>query len=725
MKLLNALLAVALCAAVAEARPDSAAKGPKPKPGKDAPPNILFVILDDVGIDQMETFGFGGATAPPTPTITDIADEGVRFSNTWAMPACTTSRAAVFEGRFPFRTNVLGALGADDLANSMVSPYEVTLPKLLARRGYESALFGKFHITLEGNDPSGLAAPHALGWNFYMGWTDETGDPSSIDTTAGGVGDTGQYSCGFVPSAAAGGADTGACYMADGRCRKMKAKKNGVPPGRLCRDRGGIFDPNERCRKETPDYIAFDNYSGHYVSPYTYNHPDGRVEQVPPTDPRARAFRADIVVDETVSWIEKQPKGKPWMATVSFSSDHTPLMHPPVADSVPGVQVESDADCSTTQVQRQLSNMMISHMDQQIARLLVELKLARRTESGTLEYDPNRTDTMIVILGDNGSLGTTIKAPFNPQRAKGTTYQGGVWVPLVVAGPLVNGDSRSVPHMVNVTDLYALFGEIAGIDDVTEEVDRPIDAQPMLPYLTNAGEESIRDWNYTEIGLNLQANHAINGPCQIGGSCTQIPVSKGVCEDNNGIWWGDKHDAPETAGAPEEGFLYCCEVSAHLIEQGCEIGTRGCPLLISPLATRSIRNDKYKVIRNQTKSYISQEEPCRDEAPPEFYEISETPPIPLLDNGDDELLQGPLTAEQQQNYEELSDQMDALLASEPVCVGDGNLDLVIDQADLDEWARYAVPQGTGGSSWYDFDIDGDTDEDDRAVIEANLGTDCH
>ncbi len=122
-------------------------------------PNILFVIMDDVGIDQMQVFGYGGETPPSTPNIAQIAGAGIRFSNTWSMPACTTSRAVFFDGRFPFRTNVLGALGPADLANSMVSPYEMTAPKLLAKRGYDSALFGKFHLALQGHDPAGYAMP--------------------------------------------------------------------------------------------------------------------------------------------------------------------------------------------------------------------------------------------------------------------------------------------------------------------------------------------------------------------------------------------------------------------------------------------------------------------------------------------------------------------------------------------------------------------------------------
>jgi hypothetical protein len=66
----------------------------------------------------------------------------------------------------------------------MVSPYEVTLPKLLKERGYESALFGKFHIGLQQNNPFTESMVSALGWDFYYGWLDETGDPSYVERSA-------------------------------------------------------------------------------------------------------------------------------------------------------------------------------------------------------------------------------------------------------------------------------------------------------------------------------------------------------------------------------------------------------------------------------------------------------------------------------------------------------------------------------------------------------------
>jgi hypothetical protein len=681
-----------------------------------ATPNILFVIMDDVGIDQMQAFGYGGETPPSMPNIDQLAGAGIRFGNTWAMPACTTSRAVFFDGRFPLRTNVLGALGPDDLANSMVSPYEMTAPKLLAQRGYDSALFGKFHLALQGHNPAGYGMPHNLGWNYFSGWLDETGDPSSIDTTAGGVAPPGTWSCGFVPGASDGGADSGACYMGDGTCSEV-SNLGPIPPGRTCRDRGGIFDPGQSCQVPPPDYLDFATLSGHYVSPLVINNEDGSVEQVPSTDPRARHFRGMVVVDAAIDWIKGRPAGRPWMATVSFASAHTPVMQPPVDQLASEPVGTSRLDCADQGAQRVLTNLMIEALDTEVGRLLVETGLARRGRDGRLIYRPDQTDTMVIILGDNGTLGLAVKAPFDPSRAKGTSYQTGVWVPLIVAGPLVKGPDRVVSHMVNVADLFALFGEIAGIDDVHQAVPRPIDSVTMLPYLVNPQQAGIRTWNFNQIGTNLQANGAINGPCVIAGGCTQIPVSKSVCEDNNGVWWGADADDPLTVGIPlPEGLQYCCQVNAFRDSEGQSLYS------ITPLAAVGIRNDHYKIVQNSTPSYESADNPCVDTTDTEFYEINEAVPFPRLDRADTELPLGSLTPDQQRNYDELSAQLHAILSSAPDCPGDGNIDLVVDQKDLDDWSSYS--ESWGLSSVYDLNIDGLTNTADQAVIQENLGLDC-
>ena len=161
------------------------------------------------------------------------------------------------------------------------------------------------------------------------------------------------------------------------------------------------------------------------------------------------------------------------MATVSYSSAHTPYQPPPTS-LLPSASLPAGGfDCLGSEPdQRVLSNQMIEAMDAEIGRVLVQTGIATRGRSGRLQFDPRRSDTMIVIMGDNGTYAPGVKAPFNPLRAKATVYQTGVWTPLIVAGPLVKAPGRQVGAMVNIADVFQLFGEIAGID--VHEVVPPI-----------------------------------------------------------------------------------------------------------------------------------------------------------------------------------------------------------------------------------------------------------
>src|SRR5258707_2701451 len=87
-------------------------------------PNILLIVMDDIGIDQWKLFGYGGVTPAATPNIDAIAAAGIKFHNLWTMPACSNGRATLYTGRYPLRTHVYTALGNNDLANFMVNPNE-------------------------------------------------------------------------------------------------------------------------------------------------------------------------------------------------------------------------------------------------------------------------------------------------------------------------------------------------------------------------------------------------------------------------------------------------------------------------------------------------------------------------------------------------------------------------------------------------------------------------
>lgn len=77
-------------------------------------------------------------------------------------------------------------------------------------------------------------------------------------------------------------------------------------------------------------------------------------------------------------------------------------------------------DCSATGSGRLIQGQMTEAMDAEFGRLLVETGLARRADDGRLLYDPKASNTVIVIVGDNGSLGSAVKLPFQLDRAKGT-----------------------------------------------------------------------------------------------------------------------------------------------------------------------------------------------------------------------------------------------------------------------------------------------------------------
>lgn len=684
-------------------------------------PNILFVIMDDVGIDQMEAFGYGGLNPPKMPNLAVVANGGIRFRNTWSMPECSPGRASAFVGRYPFRTNIPGAIGKYDLANSQLSPYDMTTPKLLKNANYESAMFGKFHIAGPDNYPDGYGAPAALGWDYFYGWVD--GLPGSIDTTAGGVSTlTGQtYQCGFVPGPAfSNGATTGACYQSSNSCSVVSvATAGGDAPGKVCASKGGIFVPNQSCQSSAPAALNFNQQNAYYVSPLIINE-GSSVTQVPLTDARSRGYRSTIEANAAIAWINSRKASKPWMATVSFTASHTPLQQSPasLAPLTPGTAEAVNCQNMSLPGQHILQNQITEAMDTEFGRLLLETGLASRGADGKLVYDPKASNTMIVIVGDNGTLGGSVNAPFNPQRAKGTAYQTGIWVPLIVSGPLVNEPNREVNHMVNMVDVFQLFGEIAGLD-VPALVPRVIDSAPLMAYLTNVKQAAIRTLNFAMGSFNIQANGGRNGPCVMGGSCTQVPITKSVCEDNSGVWWGPGYTDSTVISNGGTGYKSCCEVN----QAKYRAGGASALITIIPETTYGVRNESYKLVQNTAQNYDATIDSCTDPVTKkpltitttELFEVNQEVPLPKIDNTALDYSSSPtLTA----IYNDLLSKLNSILASQPPCPGDTNIDGIVNAEDLSIWQKLLV---WAASSWADFNYDGLTNAADGQIIRSNTG----
>lgn len=135
--------------------------------GRDLPPNVLVMVMDDIGVDAVSTYGVQ-PSAPLTPTLDRLAAEGVRFTKAWAMPVCTPSRAALLTGRLPRRTGIGTGVGPFDRRGGLPLS-EVTLAELLrvAPVPYATTAIGKWHLT--SLDVGGMDAPNLQGFDHYRG----------------------------------------------------------------------------------------------------------------------------------------------------------------------------------------------------------------------------------------------------------------------------------------------------------------------------------------------------------------------------------------------------------------------------------------------------------------------------------------------------------------------------------------------------------------------------
>ncbi|MXV13782.1 sulfatase family protein [Hufsiella ginkgonis] len=126
----------------------SAASVMKAQPGVVAKPNIILIYTDDLGYGDI---GANGATRVKTPNIDRLAKQGLRLTNAHATSAtCTPSRFSVLTGRYAWRKSGTGIAPGD--ASLLIPPGTATLPGMLKKAGYRTAVVGKWHLGLGGTE---------------------------------------------------------------------------------------------------------------------------------------------------------------------------------------------------------------------------------------------------------------------------------------------------------------------------------------------------------------------------------------------------------------------------------------------------------------------------------------------------------------------------------------------------------------------------------------------
>ncbi|MFT5049586.1 MAG: arylsulfatase B [Chlamydiales bacterium] len=177
-----------------------------------------------------------------------------------------------------------------------------------------------------------------------------------------------------------------------------------------------------------------------------------------------------------------QTMQEPWFMYVAFNAPHTPFHEPPTNLCPTPTCVDSYCgNLGPNPTNAELAKAMAEAMDHEIGRFLTTLD----------GIDPN---AMVIFMGDNGTARQATEAPFIPTRAKGTPYEGGVNVPLIVRGPGVQqGECQG---LVSPTDIFATVADLAGVR-VRGSSTVGQDGVSLVPYFSNPSA-SLRQTAYAE-----------------------------------------------------------------------------------------------------------------------------------------------------------------------------------------------------------------------------------
>lgn len=431
------LSGVAVAAGVAAAVTGSADAAPAPPgalPAGPPPQNVLLIIADDIGVDKLGSYAgdahpdyeANAAYLPQTPVLDEMAARGVRFTDAWANPTCSPTRAGIMTGRHGFRTGVGDVVYNEDSVELDFD--ETTIAEIANEAGYATALIGKWHLG-DNDNPEEWAegetwSDHQSTYYEYQTHPITHGFRDFMGTTKGGLGDV---------------------------------------------DFDGSYT----------DWLYLESHTCEGCTDLTFGE-------------RRTTYATTSIVNEAISWINSQGDD-PWMAIVSVHAPHTPLEVPPEGCSYR----EEGADAPVDDID--IYKDMVECMDRRIGDLL----------AGVDDLD----DTLVIFVGDNGTLEGLGEDVFDDGRGKTTLFESGIRVPLIIADgrTLAAGldgftfstdwlrSRRFVAYpgatsgaLVHTTDLFATMAEVMGADASTGE-----DSVSLMPIVqATAGE--VHDYIYTE-----------------------------------------------------------------------------------------------------------------------------------------------------------------------------------------------------------------------------------
>jgi arylsulfatase A-like enzyme len=108
------------------------------------PPNIVYILLDDVGFGEIGMDNLSVIRGYKTPNMSALANSGMSLDRMYSEPSCTPTRVAMMTGRYPVRTGLTEAKAT--MAGDGLSSEEITIAEVLKDAGYYTSHVGKWHM---------------------------------------------------------------------------------------------------------------------------------------------------------------------------------------------------------------------------------------------------------------------------------------------------------------------------------------------------------------------------------------------------------------------------------------------------------------------------------------------------------------------------------------------------------------------------------------------------
>jgi arylsulfatase A-like enzyme len=434
-------------------------------------PNIVLIYTDDLGYGDLSCYG---TSAISTPNIDRLARRGVRFTNAHATSAtCTPSRFSLLTGKYAWRKEGTGIARGD--ASLIIPVSTTTLPGMLQKAGYNTAVIGKWHLGLgdaKGADWNGKITPGPIEIGFnYSFLIPATGD---------------RVPCVFVEN-----------------FEVVNLDKNDP----IIVSYQGPVDSNAPTGKKNPELLKMHPSHGHDM---TIVNGVSRIGHM--TGGRSALWKdediADILVQKAGMYIE-QHKMNPFFLYFSTHDIHVPRIAHARFVGKSGMGPRGDVLLQLDWTVGQLQSILEKNG-------LLENTLIIFTSDNGQVIDDGYKDEAVEKLGDHRPAGIY-------RGGKYSAFEAGTRVPFIVSWKGTIQPGKTNTALFSQVDLYASLADLGG--GVIPEGQAP-DSKNNLPVLLNRSNQSrdflveqsvnstlsllIGHWKYIEPSMGPKMNKETN-----------------------------------------------------------------------------------------------------------------------------------------------------------------------------------------------------------------------